>query len=61
MLKYKWEEGYVKERHDVFPVVVHLENQFANQRGSRMRLDEAKGDARFLEEHVIIEESNGEW
>lgn len=59
MLKYEW-EGYVKEGHDVFPVADHLENRFGNQRGSRLRLDEAKGDARF-QKHVVIEESNGEW
>ena len=61
MLKYKW----VDYENNVFHVADHLENrlvnQRANQRGSRRRLDEAKCDARFLEKHVVIEESNGEW
>ena len=41
----------------MFLVADHLENQFANLRVDR---DEAKGDARFLEQIVVIEESNGE-
>ena len=57
MLKYKW----VDYENNVFHVADHLENRLVNQRGSRRRLDEAKGDARFLEKHVVIEESNGEW
>tara|TARA_B100000749_G_C18416259_1_gene461447 strand:- start:108 stop:320 length:213 start_codon:yes stop_codon:yes gene_type:complete len=54
----KW-EGY-EEGHNVFLVADHLENQFANLRGSRMRLDEAKGDARPLERNTVIEETSSE-